>query len=76
MRMISSHFDNETVVIIAPAGTGFREKITWHIMFSGKTITLIKGYLNKIFPFLTNENILGISLLNNVYQLKVYYYLK
>lgn len=76
MRMISSHFDNETVVIIALSGTGFRESEMNHIMFSGKITVLINVYLNRIFPFFTIGNILGISLLNKVYQLKMYYYLK
>ncbi len=76
MRMISSHFDNETAVIMVSPGTQHRKGMRVIQAFCGVTIPLMKISLNKIFPFFANGIILGISLLNNIYQLRMYNYLK
>ena len=59
MRMISSHFDNETVMIIAVPEPKYRKSET----IPGES-SVDRFYLNKIFLFSVNGIILGIGLLN------------
>lgn len=59
MRMISSHFDNETVMIIAVPEPEYRKSET----IPGESF-VDRFHLNKIFLFSVNGIILGIGLLN------------